>query len=236
MSEPMFHAPEMRWGDHQLSLDEETARHAVQVLRMKTGDRLVLTNGKGLRAEAEIVSAGKKTCTVGIVGQMQDPLPGNEVIIAISPLKNAARFEWFLEKAAELGIRRVVPLICSRTERQHFRGERWQNILVSAMLQSRQSWVTELTEPVAFDAFIRSAKASSLFVAHCIPGEKEPLPFLGWTGSALVLIGPEGDFTDAEVAQALGSGYRAVSLGDTRLRTETAGITAAVLLTHRSQK
>jgi 16S rRNA (uracil1498-N3)-methyltransferase len=167
---------------------------------------------------------------------MQDPLPGNEVIIAISPLKNAARFEWFLEKAAELGIRRVVPLICSRTERQHFRGERWRSILVSAMLQSRQSWVTELTEPVAFDAFIRSAKASSLFVAHCIPGEKEPLQFLAWTGSALILIGPEGDFTDAEVAQALDSGYRAVSLGDTRLRTETAGITAAVLLTHRSDK
>lgn len=236
MSEPMFHAPEMRWGDLQLSLDEETARHAVQVLRMKAGDRLVLTNGKGLRAEAAIVSAGKKTCTVGILGQVQDPFPEDDISIAISPLKNAARFEWFLEKAAELGIRRIVPLICARTERQHFRGERWQNILVSAMLQSRQSWVTELSEPVAFDAFIRSAKASGLFVAHCMPGVKESLPFLEWTGSALILIGPEGDFTDAEVSQALASGYRAVSLGDTRLRTETAGITAAVLLTHRSKK
>jgi 16S rRNA (uracil1498-N3)-methyltransferase len=232
----IFYAAALNLSDHQLTLDEETARHIVQVLRMKAGDRLLLTNGKGLRAEAMIVSAGKKSCIVSIGGQIQDPIPVDEVTIAISPLKNAARFEWFLEKAAELGIRRVVPLICARTERQHFRGDRWQNILVSAMLQSRQYWVTELSEPVVFDAFIRSANASSLLVAHCIPGVKEPLQHMEWKGSALVLIGPEGDFTDAEVAQALASGYRAVSLGDTRLRTETAGITAAVLLSHRPKK
>ena len=234
MNLSLFFAAELKSGLKSFELDDDTARHAVQVLRMKAGDKLLLTNGKGLKAEAEVLSAGKKSCLVKIVSEENFSDERLSTCIAISPLKNAARFEWFLEKAAELGIKKIVPLISKRTERQHYKEERWKTILVSAMQQSQQYWLTELSTPVSFDAFIRDATSSHKFIAHCLPTEKSELQTIHWNDEALILIGPEGDFTPDEVKHAVEAGYSEVSLGNTRLRTETAAITAAVILIHKN--
>lgn len=232
MNLSLFFVAELRSGDKHVELDEVTARHIVQVLRMKAGDMLLLTNGKGLKAVGEVLTTGKKSCSVTIVSEEQFSDERPSTSIAISPLKNAARFEWFLEKAAELGIKKIVPLISKRTERQNYKEERWKTILVSAMQQSQQHWLTELSEPVSFDSFIRDASSSHRFIAHCLPAVKTELQTIDWKDDALILIGPEGDFTAEEVKMAVEAGYTEVSLGNTRLRTETAAITAAVLLTH----
>lgn len=230
MNLSLFYAADLVSGDKAYALNEDAAKHVVQVLRMKEGDELMLTNGKGLKAHARILSAGKKSCTVTILSEMVYPVSATTTCIAISPLKNAARFEWFLEKAGELGITKIVPLVCKRTERQHVKAERWNTILVSAMLQSQQYWLTELSAPVAFDAFVKETNYSNKFIAHCLPAEKQDLKQAAWEQEVLVLIGPEGDFTPEEVERAVNAGYKEVSLGSTRLRTETAAIKAAVLV------
>lgn len=209
-------------------------RHIVQVLRMKTGDELKLTNGRGLHALASVETVSKKACTVTVREIEESSAPKHLITIGISPLKNPSRFEWFLEKSAENGVARIVPLICSRTEKQHIKKERWNSILVSAMLQSQQSWLTELADAVGFTGFVAAQKDAHRYIAHCMDGEKAELQDLVKKdhGSSLILIGPEGDFTPDELALALELGYQPVSLGNTRLRTETAGITAAILLLH----
>jgi 16S rRNA (uracil1498-N3)-methyltransferase len=214
MSLPYFFAPGLTNDSVSPELEEETMRHIVQVLRMKAGDELKLTNGRGLIALATVDTVSKKNCTV-IVRSFEEISPRqHEISIAISPLKNPSRFEWFLEKSAENGVAGIVPLICSRTEKQHIKKERWNSILVSAMLQSQQSWLTEIGDAEAFTKFI---SARTVKKDH---------------RSSLIMIGPEGDFTPEELALALERGYQPVSLGNTRLRTETAGITAAILLSH----
>ncbi len=234
MNLPFFYAAGLSRDQAVPLLEEDTMRHMMQVLRMQKGDALKLTNGKGLVAEALITEASKKNCAVSIKSIEEFPPTERQIMIAISPLKNASRFEWFLEKAAEIGISAVVPLLCNRTERQFVKKDRWTGILISAMLQSQQAWVTELWEPVTFSNFSTSHHAASNFIAHCMEGEKKPLQQLvGSTeGSSCILIGPEGDFTAEELALALQKEYQPVSLGPTRLRTETAALTAAVLMTH----
>jgi 16S rRNA (uracil1498-N3)-methyltransferase len=234
MSLPYFYAPGLTHDSVSPELEEETMRHMVQVLRMKTGEALKLTNGKGLTAMAHLESVSKKTCTVTVQFTEQQSPVHHKICIAISPLKNPSRFEWFLEKSAESGVSGIIPLICSRTEKQHIKKERWNSILVSAMLQSQQSWLTELGDAEAYTKFVAAHHETHRYIAHCMDGEKAELQDLVNKdhGSSLILIGPEGDFTPDELALALELGYLPVSLGNTRLRTETAGITAAVLLTH----
>jgi 16S rRNA (uracil1498-N3)-methyltransferase len=160
------------------------------------------------------------------------PRPQRKTCVAISLLKNGNRFEWFLEKATELGIQQIVPLLCERTNRQHFRFERMQSLLVSAMLQSQQSWLPEFQEPVRFNRFVQEFEAGQKFIAHCIDEEnkKHLRQLLEPSLDSVVLIGPEGDFTKEEIDLALQHQFAPVSLGDTRLRTETAGIVAATYL------
>jgi 16S rRNA (uracil1498-N3)-methyltransferase len=234
MSLPYFYAPGLTHDSVSPELEEETMRHMVQVLRMKAGAALKLTNGKGLTAIAHLDSVSKKNCTVTIEATEEQPVVHHKISIGISPLKNPARFEWFLEKSAETGVARIIPLICSRTEKQHIRKERWNSILVSAMLQSQQSWLTELGDAEAYTRFVGAEQQTQRYIAHCLEGEKAELQALVKKDhrSSLILIGPEGDFTPEELALALEQGYLPVSLGKTRLRTETAGITAAVLLSH----
>ncbi|HLO81986.1 MAG TPA: RsmE family RNA methyltransferase [Chitinophagaceae bacterium] len=234
MSLPFFYAPGLSADSATPELEEETMRHMVQVLRMKVDDQLKLTNGQGLSATALIETVSKKHCTVRVVETEHTPPVQHRITIAISPLKNPSRFEWFLEKSAETGIARIVPLICSRTEKQHIKKERWNSILVSAMLQSQQSWVTEIGDAEAFIKFISAGRETQRYIAHCMEGEKAELQQLVEKEhqSSLILIGPEGDFTAQEVELALAAGFKPVSLGHTRLRTETAGITAAILLSH----
>ena len=208
---------------------EDTARHMVQVLRMREGELLIITNGKGRSAQCKILSVSKKSCTISVGQVTITPVRKRKVTIAISLLKNANRFEWFLEKAAELGVDRVVPLQCARTEKQHFRKDRAKTILVSALQQSQQVWLTEITDPTPIDTFLQEPLSGPGFIAHCEPSEKQEL-----SGKRLelatILIGPEGDFTPSEIDAAISKGFIPVSLGDTRLRTETAGVVAGVKL------
>jgi 16S rRNA (uracil1498-N3)-methyltransferase len=217
-----------------IQLGEESSRHIVQVLRMQVGEELQLTDGKGFIYLASIMDDHKKKCSVKIISEVFREKRTNPVRIAISLLKNAARFEWFLEKAVEIGVEEIIPLICHRTEKQHFRTDRLKSIVVSAMLQSQQTWLPVLREPVKFEPFIKDLPAEpgmQQFVAHCeADDQKKPLADMAKRAGSLILIGPEGDFSSSEIELARSHGFIPVSLGETRLRTETAGMMAAVLL------
>ncbi|RYZ29126.1 MAG: 16S rRNA (uracil(1498)-N(3))-methyltransferase, partial [Chitinophagaceae bacterium] len=152
------------------------------------------------------------------------------ICIAISITKNASRFEWFLEKATEIGINEIIPLLCERTEKEKFRYDRMKGILVSAMLQSQQTWLPNLHQPTSFDEVIKQASHQQKFIAHCLPEQKQQLSSVIHHLSSIILIGPEGDFTPAEIEAALQNNFIPVALGETRLRTETAGMVAAALL------
>ena len=228
---PLFYYKEIPHDAKSIQLDEDTSKHIVQVLRMKMQERLELTDGHGNLAEVEIIGDHKKKVVVKILKTTHKSPSQRKITIAISLLKNSNRFEWFLEKATEIGIGEIIPMICERTERQHFRADRMQNILVSAMLQSKQYWLPKLHEPIPFRDVVQSSSQERKFIAHCIEGEKHPLPALfnsAW--SQIMLIGPEGDFTSDEVALAMKNDFEPASLGDNRLRTETAGVMAAVFL------
>ena len=213
-------------------LDEDTSKHIVQVLRMKTGEQLNLTDGKGNLLNCSILDDHKKHCLVRVATTSYQQPATRKVSIAISLLKNSNRFEWFLEKVTEIGVSEIIPLICERTEKEKFRYERMQGICISAMLQSQQCWLPVLHEPVLLEKIIRQSTAESKFIAHCIENAKEVLSQLvpNQLGDSLICIGPEGDFTKREIELALQHHFTAVTLGDTRLRTETAGIVAATLL------
>ena len=230
---PFFYKEDLDGSKH-VQLDEDTSKHIVQVLRMKTGEQIQLTDGKGNLFIAGITDPGKRKCAVKILSATFQPPPDKSTMVAISLVKNTHRFEWFLEKAAEIGVSEVVPLICFRTEKQHFRLERMRGILISAMLQSQQAWLPALGEPVRFNDFIRYSKdksASKKFIAHC-EEEESRVQLSSFTpfDSSIILIGPEGDFTIDEIELALQNDFIAVALGNTRLRTETAGIAAVTII------
>ncbi|MCE3282268.1 MAG: ribosomal small subunit methyltransferase [Chitinophagaceae bacterium] len=228
MSIPYFYEPALDASPVR-TLGEETSKHCVKVLRMKDGEQLRLTDGLGTIATATILSADKRSTEVRIESRELLPVRGRNAHIGISLLKNNNRFEWFLEKSAEIGVRAITPLLCHRTERQHFRHDRMNNILVAAMLQSQQAWLPELHEPVDIAEFIRGA-GTQRFIAHCDAQEKKALKQHTLSGDVLMLVGPEGDFTTEEISQALAHEFQPVSLGETRLRAETAGVVAATLL------
>ena len=232
MALPYFYISGFDPASPGLVLDEDNSRHIVQVLRMKPGEGLQLTNGKGALLTAEIVDDHKKKCRVAIRSVDNTPPRANQVAIAISPLKNASRFEWFLEKATEIGVSALIPLLCERTERASLRLDRLHNILVSAMLQSQQSWLPVLAEPTSLQKLIQSPPAGNRFIAHCLetPARTTSLATAAINRASLILIGPEGDFSPNEVSMALAAGFQPVTLGPNRLRTETAGIVAATLL------
>ena len=218
-------------GGSLIDLDESTSRHIVSVLRMQIGEQLHLTDGKGLLLTATVTEAHKKRAVVKVENQSFFERQTAIVSIAISLVKNNARFEWFLEKATETGVANIYPIICQRTEKQNFRYDRMHQILVSAMLQSQQVWLPELSEPVPFNTIVKGIDHNKKWIAHCIETNKESLRKQGPAKEKeILLIGPEGDFTEAEIALALAHGFAPVSLGETRLRTETAGMVGATLL------
>lgn len=212
-------------------LSEETSRHVSQVLRMKAGEEVIITNGKGYTIKAKIVLADKKKTKIKIASKQFSEKTSPKTCIAISLIKNNNRFEWFAEKATEVGISTIIPLISHRTEKTHFKKERINSILISAMLQSQQSWLPELSEPLQFSEIIEIKNYDQQFIAHCIEEDKKELPdLLLKETSKIILIGPEGDFTEEEIQVAIQKNFIPVSLGTTRLRTETAAIVAAVLI------
>lgn len=234
MALSFFYINEYSTSQKEIVLDDDTSRHVVQVLRMKEGEKLNLTDGKGNLITAEITDAHKKHCSVKIIDSQFTSHVSRKITIAISLVKNTNRFEWFLEKATEIGVSEIVPLICERTEKQKFRYDRMKGICISAMLQSRQCWLPELHEPVKYTEYIKSIMDNTdltKFIAHCDESSmKKQLSIFQPFNSSIILIGPEGDFTKQEIELALQNHFIPVSLGETRLRTETAGVAAAVLL------
>jgi 16S rRNA (uracil1498-N3)-methyltransferase len=214
-----------------ITLDEDTSKHIVQVLRMQNGEQIQLTNGRGHLFTCEIIDNNRKKCMVKTISAVHHSRHGHDIVIAISLVKNNARFEWFLEKATEIGVHTIIPLLCERTEKQNFKEDRLKNILISAMLQSQQCWLPLLIKPVKYTSFVTTHSIFTKFIAHCEEANgKTQLAAQKLTGDAAVLIGPEGDFTHNEIQLALQNNFLPVALGNTRLRTETAGIAAAVIL------
>ena len=233
MQLPFFYIESFDTAAKTIVLDEDTSKHVIQVLRMKTGEQLNLTDGKGSLLTCSVVDDHKKHCLVKVEETKYKAPAARKVSIAISLIKNTNRFEWFLEKATEIGVTEIIPLICERTEKEKFRYERMQGICVSAMLQSQQVWLPVLHEPVKFENVgIWKCGNGPNYIAHCMEGNKNLLSHSHITTSSysLICIGPEGDFTPTEIEGALQNDFIPVSLGDTRLRTETAGVVAATLL------
>jgi 16S rRNA (uracil1498-N3)-methyltransferase len=219
----------------EMELDEDTSYHIIQVLRMKNGEKLNLTDGKGNLITAVISGEHKKHCLVKIEGTRYREQNTRKTSIGISLIKNSSRFEWFLEKATEIGIHEIIPLLCERTVKEKFRYDRMKGICISAMLQSQQTWLPVLHEPIAYDLLLRQEELAGIvqkFIAHCIEKEKHNLAELinKSLSPQLILIGPEGDFSQREIDLAIQLDFIPVSLGETRLRTETAGVVAATLL------
>lgn len=213
-----------------LTLNEDTSRHVVQVLRMKPQERLQLTDGLGTLLTAEIIDDHKKKCTVKIIDKQTVARKQQQVCIGISLLKNASRFEWFLEKATEIGVTEIIPLLCERTEKQHFRYERMKQIVISAMMQSKQVWLPLLQEPTSLHKIIGTSKYETRLIAHCEEEMKASASDFRKQSSVQILIGPEGDFTREEISLSIANNFQPISLGETRLRTETAGVVAATVL------
>ena len=170
MKLPFFYADEIKTTATQYVLNEETSKHVAQVLRMHNGQQLLLTDGKGNLFTSEIIDDNRKKCVVKILSFTTHASHNKKITIAISLVKNSNRFEWFLEKATEIGVSEIVPLLCTRTEKQHFRHDRMKSILISAMLQSQQTWLPALQEPIKYKEYIKNIPESAVqqkFIAHC---------------------------------------------------------------------
>ncbi|RYY60552.1 MAG: 16S rRNA (uracil(1498)-N(3))-methyltransferase [Chitinophagaceae bacterium] len=233
MQLPFFYIADYTTGSALIDLDEDTSKHIIQVLRKKKDDQLNLTDGQGNLLTVSIIDDHRKHARVKVDSHEFSEAKKGGSTIAISLVKNSSRFEWFLEKATEIGVKTIVPLLCERTEKEKFRADRLKQILVSAMLQSRQTWLPVLHEPIAYELLFRQEEMAAIpsrYIAHCTDEYKEELVAVAGAHERIILIGPEGDFTQDEIELAIANGYKPVSLGDTRLRTETAGMVAAVIL------
>lgn len=209
-------------------LPEEEAGHCIRVLRLAEGDEIRLTDGKGYFYRAAIRRAHPKHCEVDILESWpQPPLWPFKLHIAVAPTKNMDRMEWFVEKATEIGIDEITCLNCRFSERREIKPARLEKILVSAMKQSLKATLPHLTGMTDFKAFVTQPFEGRKFIAHCEEEEKTPLKQAYRPGeNALILIGPEGDFSPEEIALALAHGFEPISLGESRLRTETAALVA----------
>jgi 16S rRNA (uracil1498-N3)-methyltransferase len=230
MPVPYFYEPSLTIGVNQFTLSPETSKHCVQVLRMQEGVNIDITNGVGDIFNATIQSAHKANSLVTIQRHQSIAASKQKITLGISLLKNAVRLEWLFEKATEMGIYQIVPLICERTIHERFKMDRMQNIIQSAMIQSQQAWLPSLSEPITLNAFMQQQKASVNLIAHCEPSDKKNIKEIVALEDVNLLIGPEGDFSSSEIATAISNNYTPIQLGPTRLRTETAGIFALSVL------
>lgn len=224
----LFFAPDINQQDKSFVFDKEESRHIVKVLRKKEGDSIYITNGKGWLFTSTVTFATEKRCEVTLASAgFTEPMP-YQLHLAVAPTKMNDRYEWFLEKAVEIGISEITPIICEHSERTVFKADRFEKIIQSAMKQSLQYHMPVLHEPIAFNQFVKQQRTGKLFIAHCEETDKKLLKTeLAPKEAQTILIGPEGDFSTKEIELALSLGYVPVSLGNTRLRTETAAVVAA---------
>jgi 16S rRNA (uracil1498-N3)-methyltransferase len=214
--------------ESEIILSAEESKHATKVLRKKEGDILNFTDGKGYFYKAKITVADTRKCRLQVVSTEQKEKQHNyHLHIAIAPTKNMDRFEWFLEKATEIGIDEITPVICHHSERKEIKTERCNRILLSAMKQSLKFHLPKLNEAITLKNFLKQDFEGNKYIAHCEEGNKTELKEKKKEKRTLILIGPEGDFSPTEIEMALQNQFKAVSLGTSRLRTETAGIIAA---------
>lgn len=214
-------------------LPDEEAQHCVRVLRLKEGEEVEVVDGKGHLHLCRILNANAKNCAVEIVGTTDvKPHWGCRITVAIAPTKNMDRMEWMAEKVTEMGVDRIVPLLCRYSERKVLKTERLRKILVAAMKQSLKATLPQLDDLTPFDDFMKALPDGQRFIAYCDPAiprrdfVKECLP----ESDVTILVGPEGDFSQPEIRTALDAGFIPVSLGDSRLRTETAGVFACAAI------
>ena len=213
--------------ESEIVLSKEESKHATKVLRKKEGDILNFTDGKGGFYKAEITVADTKKCRLQIISSEQKPKQHNyHLHIAIAPTKNMDRYEWFLEKATEIGIDEITPIICDYSERKVLKTERCNRILLSAMKQSLKFHLPKLNETITLNDFLKQDFEGNKYIAHCEDGVKTELRKEEKANKTTVLIGPEGDFSPAEIEIALQNQFKTISLGTSRLRTETAGLVA----------
>lgn len=216
-------------------LGEDESKHMVRVLRANVGDIFQLTDGQGRLYDGVLTSSDKKKCVLQTKLVKEEPAPLSRLTLVIAPTKSTDRFEWLLEKAMEYGVYCIQPIWTERSERKSEKEDRWNRILISALKQSKQCWLTDLRPAVSWADWLDSCPSRG-YIAHCEDSEKEHWFDCAAQGqSSWIAIGPEGDFTSSEIEHAVSKGARPVSLGPQRLRTETAGLAAIQMhaLAHR---
>ena len=223
----LFYNEDISSHDTLISFDKEESRHIIRVLRKTLGDTLMITNGKGSVFTSEIISADQRSVQVKILKEHSHPRPDYELHMAVAPTKNIDRFEWFLEKATEIGVSQITPIICERSERKVVKLERLKRIILNAAKQSLKYHLPKLNEPILFNDLLSDVNETSKYIAHCEETNRHSLFKSVSAGeNAIVLIGPEGDFSVKEITTALEQGFIPVTLGESRLRTETAAVAA----------
>jgi 16S rRNA (uracil1498-N3)-methyltransferase len=223
----LFYNPTITEATETFSFDKEESKHIIKVLRKKDTDILFVTNGLGFLFKTEITLASDSKCTVQILSFEKVDSPKHKLHLAVAPTKMNDRYEWFLEKATEIGIHEITPIICDRSERKVINAERFDKIILSAMKQCNQLHLPILHPATTFKEFVKQKKEGLQLIAHCEETDKKTLKsVLKPNENYTILIGPEGDFSEKEISLALENNYIPVSLGNTRLRTETAAIVA----------
>jgi 16S rRNA (uracil1498-N3)-methyltransferase len=212
----------------QITFDKIESRHIVKVLRKKEGDAIYITNGKGQVFNCKITIANDKKCLVSILGKEEKKQFKDYYLhVAIAPTKNNDRLEWFIEKATEIGIDEITPIICQNSERKIIKKERLEKIIVAAMKQSLKFYLPKLNEAVSFSEFLKKKQKGDIYIAHCEESEKKYLKsVVKPKDSVTILVGPEGDFTVTEISESIAKNHIPITLGITRLRTETAALVA----------
>jgi 16S rRNA (uracil1498-N3)-methyltransferase len=223
----LFYNPDIQHDTTQFSFPKDESRHIVKVLRKQTGDTLNITNGKGYLFKAEIIIADQKNCVVTILETTLQQPQHYKLHLAVAPTKMNDRYEWFLEKATEIGITSITPIICDHSERKVVKLERFNKIIQSAMKQSLSCYYPILNQPVSFKDYCNQEFSGDTFIAHCEETDKKSLKSQVLPKNEItILIGPEGDFSIKEIELAIKNNFTPVTLGQTRLRTETAAIVA----------
>lgn len=223
----LFYNQDLNPKDSEIRFSKEESRHIVKVLRKSAGDTLHITNGEGWLFTAEITIADLKNCIAAIKTAQLQPKKPYALHLAVAPTKMNDRYEWFLEKATEIGIDRITPIYCDNSERRVIKADRFHKVLQSAMKQSLNCYLPKLNEAIAFKDFLNQDFEAQKFIAHCEETDKKSLKqVLKPNQNVVILIGPEGDFSTKEIEQAYQRDFIPVTLGDTRLRTETAAIVA----------
>jgi len=223
----LFYNPDITENYPDFSFPREESKHIVRVLRKKEGDALNITNGKGWLFSAEIVSANPNNCKATIVSKELQSKHDYNVHLVVAPTKMNDRYEWFLEKATEIGVDTITPIICDNSERKVIKLERFNKIIQSAMKQSLQCYLPKLNDAMSFKEFIKLDASEQKFIAHCEETDRKSLKKeLKPNQNVIILIGPEGDFSVNEITTAIDNKFIPVTLGVTRLRTETAAIAA----------